>query len=484
MNTINDFRKKIGKTPLTTRLEMCEFLSRNRMMKNAPKPPNMINTKIEPFNHELEMIGFNSVLVENRKGYDEDPLKWLKSCTRFIRSQEFLTEQTKQYGALTLFSALGFTQFEGQQHFEPLYYRFNYLFNFQSDLIDMKAIFHEKFGLSFGDLQKTIMQLHLWSIMNRPEITADIFLKKRLKHKYSKLLSFLTKDRNEFIIEYNEITADDDFFSFLDLNLLLKYPIIKYDNKLYIPYVPYVIYAATKSLMFRITEGNNDLRSLIGKNVIESYVGNILRKSLVTNKFDIIDEFFYENGKKSSDFIIQSQKQILFIEVKFFNQGLKLRRFDSEVMKEVFQKLAGYILQVYRNIIHYDKNDMNHKLISNLKTNGIVVIYDEFLFIKEKIYDIALHRINSEFKINLIKEDITDRILLMSLSSLEKILKDSKEDIFEYFNSLIANKKSYLDLPYGENVLADRSQIVDYDEYISSIYNISEKEFQKYWNLD
>jgi hypothetical protein len=484
MSNINEFRKKIGKLPIDKRLEICENLSKQRMMKNAPKPASMINTKIEPYNHELEMIAFNSVIVDNRLGFDELPLKWILSCTRFIRSQEFLTEQTKNYGVLKLISALGFTQFEGQQHFDQLYYRYNYLYNYQSGNVDMKTVFFNKFGISYEMLQRIVLHFQLWALMDKHNLNADQFLKQKLKKKYFSLLAFLIKKRDDFIEEYQDITANDDFFSFLDLNLLIKYPIIDYNNKLFIPYVPYIIYAITKTLMFRITEGDNQLRSLIGKNVIEGYVQNLLQKSNVTNKLTIINEFYYENGKKSSDFIVQSNTELLFIEVKFFNQGLKLRTFDQTFLEDVFNKISGYIFQVYRNFHYYSKGEMNHILKPNLYPVGIIVLYDDFLFIKDSIYDTALKMINHEFNLESTKEDLAKKILIMPLTSFETILRESKQDIFTWFKHTVSRSNAYLDFQYVAENKADSHQISDYDDYLKRIYHLSEEDLYEFWEVD
>jgi hypothetical protein len=236
--------------------------------------------------------------------------------------------------------------------------------------------------------------------------------------------------------------------------------------------------------MFRITEGDNQLRSLIGKNVIEGYVQNLLQKSNVTNKLTIINEFYYENGKKSSDFIVQSNTELLFIEVKFFNQGLKLRTFDQTFLEDVFNKISGYIFQVYRNFHYYSKGEMNHILKPNLYPVGIIVLYDDFLFIKDSIYDTALKMINHEFNLESTKEDLAKKILIMPLTSFETILRESKQDIFTWFKHTVSRSNAYLDFQYVAENKADSHQISDYDDYLKRIYHLSEEDLYEFWEVD
>ena len=482
METINDYWKRLGKLDTSSRLQICEDISRHRVMKNMSKPYSMINPLLEPYNHELELIALHSVIVPERTGLRITRSDWLKSCTKFIREQRFITENPFK-NAMIMIATLSYHQFSGQQSYEQLYYRYNFMYNFQNDIIDMKYVLTSKYGIEYNEIRRITYQLLLWSTMSS-EFSYSLIIQQYLKPDLLNKIHFLVRKLEDFKEDFNKVSNHNLIYSFNDYNLLAKYPIILYSNKYYIPYVPNIVLATTKSLMFDLTIGNDPLRQLIGKEVFESYIGHLLKHSEVTKDLKIVDEFKYDSTKLSSDYIVISRSHAVFIEAKFMNVGLKLRMFDDDSMVVLFERLADHLVQVYKNMHNYSLGLMNHKLPRDLTCYGLVVIYDDLYLLKDKIYDLAVEKINGEFSEKIDKSILTRQTIIVPLHSFEMILNYSTMNFIEYFMDVFQNKTAYLDYSYAPLVLSETSRIFDYDKYIDSLEVYSDEELKEYWNLD
>lgn len=443
MYTIENFRRKIGKLDKKERLLYLEMLSRKRVTKYGPFPETKVNAEKTLYNHEIEVIAFNSVIVPNKPGYIIDKNKWLASVAKVIGDQKHFIKIENKHGRSFLATFASFYEFPGQSSYNSLYYRFNYIYNLVKEKIDVKKEFVDKFGISFNELMMIIIQIQHWALNWDNNLTFNDFITQYLGEENIRKLSFLIKNADDFGVEYNKISSNDEYLSFIDLNLLIKYPFIEYEGIYYCPYVPYIVYAATESLMFRITENNDPIRGVIGKEVIEEYAYHIFKGFNDPNFIKVEREFEYRKGVFSSDVVLMSNEDILFVEVKFLNQSLKLRALDRKTIEGFQGRLVDAIRQVYVNMLNYKTGKMGDNVTGGLEPFGLVLMYEDFYFEKDMVYEEALKEINPKYDSSVTKEYLIKKVLILPLYFAELILKGSSINVIDYVKNELQKPKGY-----------------------------------------
>jgi hypothetical protein len=464
--SINEFDKIIKRNPMHDRLIVCQDESRNRFDVNKPKifDGKMYNDK--PANYELELIAFRSVIMPTNEFY-RSSRKWLLKSTEYLRNNDFFN--TKEIGIDEVISRLSFLQIETQIDYKILFYRYNYFFNYKTNNLDMNHEFIQKFNVEYKSFIKISFLLSAWATTEFYKMsTLEEYMNLIFDENEKMAINHLKRKPDEFIEEYNELNLGLDLSRniFFDLNLLIKYPIVDYNEKMFIPYAPYIPYSCTRSLMFRLTNENNTLREKIGKNVMEEYLKYISDNSLVTNSFNKISEFTYsKENKKSSDLIIHSDDKIVFIESKLFNQSLKLRSFDEEAINSSYVRVADAIIQILRNIVDMTNNEMNRiiKKYDLENTFGMVVLYDDFYFNLEMCFDLAFTK-SKEKGYDFTKDYIKSSISVFSLLQLENNLNLYGGDIFQLLKK--------------ENLKSEESRLINYQTVINELFLIDKDEIE------
>jgi len=431
---IKQLDKEVSRIFFASRAEFCENLSRKRLGIHQPLSFKKEKGETYVYNHELEILALRSVVSRETKIEYYSKAVWLHRCIRYIRDQEYISNLIVENDMDSALAGIQFLQFSGQQTYDFLYYRYNFFFNFCNEEINMKQIFESKINIPYMFFDLFIYVTQVWATLedycNFNNFTAFI------GEELSNVLRFLTTEREEFIEEYKEYTSNEKSTIIFDFNLLISKPFIIFEGIVYCMYAPYIPYACTKSLMFEVTKGDDTLRSFIGKNVIEEYVYDLVTNSKVTNKFNCIKEFEYKNGReneRSPDIIIYSTKEILFLEVKFFNQGLNLRSLDNIAINTAKQRIGKSITQLYKSIYKFEKGLMSCALPNTeyKKIYGMIILYDEFYFSRLDSYELAQKEMIS-FGIQAEFQEIVNKIRIMPLSFFESVLYHSSDDIFEY----------------------------------------------------
>lgn len=471
MPTINDLDREISRLKFVDRARFCEMMTRQRLYFGQPKPHDEIDGSKEAYNHELELLSFRSSIVgETAVSYYENKV-WYKRCMKIIGEQEYFRELIKLFGAEKTMSAIAFMQFPGQQSYSFLIYRYRFMYTFKNDEIDMNKTFYNHFNVPYSDFEAFVFMTQLWSSI--PDYIFFSEIVKLLSEPMIKVLEKLSSTREQITKQYNAIKSGNDILSFIDLNLLLKTPFIKEGDVYFCMYAPFVPYAGSQSLMFSITEGKEKLRSLIGKNVFEAYLYDICSKSEVTNIYSIEKEFQYISHKQnvlSPDLTIYSDTDLLFIETKFFNQSIRLRRFDETEFDQIIDRLADGIVQVIKN-----RNNLKSGLMDGIIHKAaektvycLMITYDEFYMSKERIYQVASEKL-VKYEIVIPPIDLKKLIRLTSIGAFEGVLYHSAENIFSFCKKLFSVDQTWDDkylIPY---VNSDHSRMPQIDLQFSNI---------------
>lgn len=431
------------------RLELLQGLSRDRLDFFGPIviPKDRERHMYETY--ELGLLGMFSLIVDK---YDSRKLEsniWLNKAVNIVRTQLYLSEIFDKSVRNGL-AAIAFMQAYLKQYV-MLIYRSNYLYNYQSDKLDLKAKFISKFEVDYAEFLLLFSCVLAYAKMDNVSKLISL-LEKYAPIAFSKLTIEAVDFKNLYEPLYNWRDT-----SFVNFNFLHRYPFVRYQNNIYIPYWPAITYAVTESLMFDITKDDNDLKSDIGKYAFEDYVYHITKNTKVNEHCFVVKEFIYnKEHKRTSDILVINDSDLLLVEVKFMNYKLSLRHFDEDAIDYTETRMVECIEQVYKNIISIKNNEIVHDLLPK-KVNdilGVIVVLDDYYMDVDQIYAKALEKINT-YDLDLTLSNLKETICFSSLYVFERVVYYSNSNIVKFYQDILKVKKQY---NYWEYVTEDNSQ--------------------------
>lgn len=372
-------------------------------------------------------------------------------------------------------TTLGLCQFDIQEHLPYKYYRYKYFFEFNNESLNMKKIFEEKFGVSYYEFIKLSTLLNiLYSSFDElsGELLSNIVLKYFPKvcmqlaislEEHNKMLDCITKDQNDYLY---------------CLRPSYKYPFILKDSIAYIPLPHLFGRSVTTSLLYRITENDNQLRTMFGKEVLESYIYKLLCNSLVYDEI-IKEQEYLENHKnkvRTLDVMMRVKNKFLLLDCKSTVPKIGLRIFDKKSYESMIDILTDSIVQVYKHIskkvfIDYDFFDYKDNVNMDNVYGAVVVLEDSYIR-RDLLYKKAAEKLF--ISVDTIEYDwFVNHVKLVDLYNVERIsmLGISLIDIFE-------KQENYSDYPLV-NIKLDNSKIINKeylkfkDEWLDSMDKLS-----------
>jgi hypothetical protein len=332
-----------------------------------------------------------------------------------------------------------------QQDFLINFYRYNYIFNFINERIDMKQLFINKFGIEYTEVLSIGMFFCICSIHSAKLIDKEILF--RIKEEYPITFALLSIDRLEFIKKQWQLLNNDIENCMLGFKLIFQYPFILEDNKIYYPLQYAIKDSCTSSLLYRLTEGDNEIRTRIGKEVLEEYLYHIHTQINIYN--EVQKEFIYYIGKdeqKPPDLMLRKDNYAVLLDIKSSVPSLKFRELNLQKRKEVIDKMADNVVQIYKNIQKFNSNSLSFQSgvkISLENTFGIVVILEDNYLDREEILTIACEKlrlpVNSE-NYNYVHSNIKIlnlyeiEILALDSTSIIDVLKFIKDDPSKWYD--------------------------------------------------
>ncbi len=163
---------------------------------------------------------------------------------------------------------------------------------------------------------------------------------------YSELKNIL---RQEFRYDINLFKTQGDIH--------IRLPIFEHSNDLYCLFSEFLLYQITAG-MYYIGGFDNDKIGKLGNSFgasFEKITGEILKRE--NNKFKISPEILYSKGNgrdkggRSSDWIVEDENEIVFIECKTFRLRLNSRK--DEVLENDIEKFSKAIFQLYKVYFDY-----------------------------------------------------------------------------------------------------------------------------------
>lgn len=325
--------------------------------------------------------------------------------------------------AVDLFMLMALQQVSVQGSFLFKLFRYNYFFSYANNKINMPHLFREKFMAEYKEYAVFAYILFAYTSLEFQNRFGKEFCAKlvelALQNKIVREQLTITKD--SYVKELSDFYRGkiEDYFYGIKLQYL--YPLIEGEEATYIPSPYLVVNAVTESLLNRLTEGNDALRSLIGKEVIESYLFTIYGKlSSVSWKSR---EISYKDGQcLSPDVLVSDSGYFIFFDTKSKTPSLKLRQLDKRMIKKDIDIYSDNIVQLYQRILDYLNGDfILDRRYSQYEIFAVSVILEDSYINRASVYTQAFEKLkNMGYSLDdKEKEFIHSRIKIMSLRQIE-----------------------------------------------------------------
>lgn len=333
----------------------------------------------------------------------------------------------------------GLTQFPIQEDIRYKTYRYKYIFNFKNKKVDMAEEFKVKFGADYQDYLNLGLILNLSFLAgNHPQVLNYIL------RKYKHIIKKLAIERQQFNELQSKITADSQQYLY-GFKYFYQYPFITHNEKTYLPLPHLIMQTVTSSLLFRLTEGNNKLRTILGKEVLENYILHILK---LTNQFDeVVGDFRYQSkdgGKDTLDAMMRKGNYCFMIDSKSMVPKLSLRDLATEDIQKSIYRLAEAVVQVYRHLTerlsneYFPFDNKSHFLTENIF--GTVIVLEESYIRREVVMKKAADLLDikdgtKEYRY------LCSNIKILSLYSLERMIFEDHDIIKKLIENRDSKKK-------------------------------------------
>lgn len=280
----------------------------------------------------------------------------------------------------------------------------------------------------------------------------------------------LSIEREEYKKQLSSLYADSIIDQYYGLKIQYLYPFIAGQNYTYIPSPYLVINAVTESMLNRMTLGDNKLRRSIGKEVIESYLYDIVAQ-LDTVTW-ISSEIEYQNGRDkllTSDVIVAEGDAVIFYDTKSITPSLKLRKFDATEIDNDIKIYAEDVIQIYNQIKNYMQGLFQlDKSYSKNSIFGIVVVLEDAVVSRKKVYEKTYDILQESMTLSEEEKDyICSHIKVLPLRAIECMILQNTSIIPELKEQLDKPEKWY-DYTYT-NATTENGLIASYVQYVQDI---------------
>ncbi|QVK21757.1 hypothetical protein KHQ82_05400 [Mycoplasmatota bacterium] len=410
----------------------------------------------------------------------------MKNIKNLVSNQNSVLEiYNNSHSHEELKTVLLYTQIPLQRNYEYLYYRYNYIFSFVNDKIDMNTVFYNKFGTSHIRFTDFMMSFIVTTNALKNYPMRYINMLNNLFRRFNDVVTELSQHRDKLINIHKLRRNKNRLFSILDLNILNSYPIVYfYNDKKYlemaVPFVPSIVNACTESLLFRLTENKDGLRSIIGKEVLEEYVYHIIDTSTTSGVHKMIREFSYNKGDKFCDItLLDDHDNIILVEIKMGTPPLKIRDMNEKEINNYNKRISEVIVQAYKKITllqsgSITSDDGSISLVAKSRLFGIAVLNSEIYHNKEGIYNFALNDLR-DFGISVNMQELCEKVMIVSLYDFERWLHSGTQTIINYCEE---NKtsKTFFDVVYNPSGVNQSNLILEKYTTMLSTFVDEEKE--------
>ena len=301
----------------------------------------------------------------------------------------FFKEKAKEKAKEKIFLLLLPVQNEIREEIDLKLYRYFYYFSFKNNEIDMPAEFIKKFNIPYKEFLMVGYYLHL-AFFSRKQDRKNDFVSLVVK-RFESVIKHLTLSREEYSKKLNGISFEEYPFC---VRPSYSYPFIENDGRIHFLLPHLIMKACTTSLLFRVTNNDNNLLSKIGKEVTESYLFKLIEES---EQFDEVyremNYFSKEGEKQTSDTMTRKENDYIFFESKSISPRINVRLLDEKSIENNKKRIVSACIQLYKQLIFEFQNSYfpfkNKKIIEKDNLWGIVVIREDSHMPREEIYKLV-----------------------------------------------------------------------------------------------
>ena len=468
-----DFLKNLEKYTLESKLLACQKYSSKIMACSMVDMSKACQENVMPW--ELEAFAAYSIVYNSEDAIENLDCKTFTYTISLIRnywhSALIQAEKRGEYvDDFIMISVL--QQFPVQGSFLQKLFRYHYFFTFQNDKLDMRQVFSGKIGVDYEQLEEFASIIFLCFSKEYREIYPDVDFIKILTMvlENKNILSLLSIEIEEYRSRVFSLYGENIIDQYYGLKIQYQYPIISGQGYKYIPSPYLVINAVTESLLNRITYGDNKLRRAIGKEVIETYLYDIVRQLDAVSW--ISQEIEYQSGRDklmTPDVIAAEGDAVIFYDTKSSAPSLKLRKFDVNTKEKTIKIYAENVIQIYKQIKNYLQGLFQlDREYSKDNIFGIVVVLEDAALPREKIYEKAYSILQET--ITLSEEDknyISSHIKILPLRDIEVMILQNTS-LLPDLKAQANTADRWCDVTFG-TISTDNGLISSYAEYEQDI---------------
>lgn len=361
----------------------------------------------------------------------------------------------------TFFAVTGLSQFQMQEHPLISQYRYWHIFNDDSTPLNLKDVFKKKMGTDYeeylllGYVLQIIFIAYTQSNLRIPQNLLFYLLFER----FQIAAKNLTISREDYIkLQQQYADGSNDPYKYVySLRPSYQYAFIREKGKIFFPLPHLLNRNITSALLYRVTDGDNSLRTSIGKNVLEKYLFDLLKESSCYDEVFPEQRYIYNNSEaKSPDILASEGEDILFLDSKSTVPSMRIRLFDVDDFNKNINIVAENIEKLYKQIRRFELyNPFRRNGVNDIEKQWGIIVVLEDTFIHRKHYfekaaellDIKKDSKEWEWLINHIKVIdfyTVERISLGGNSLIDAFKESLSSEPFNYNFLGVPQKKSGL----------------------------------------
>lgn len=329
-----------------------------------------------------------------------------------------------KYGTDNLMTLFYLWQIEDQSYLFSRLYRYDWIFNFKNQKVDMPKAFMEKFGCNYIAFEMFCV-LIIGTFIGIRESTDEEQraycdnIKNAIILEYRNVIKQLTTTREQYVKDSKSVCKNIDLLPFA-LKMSKLFPFADDSENIRCPMPHTIIPACTTSLLFRLTEHNDPLHGLISKEVLEEYCYHLLSSQ---NYYSAIKrEIPFGKGSLSSDVLVVEKGVLYCIEVKAFTPNTKTRLLDPADLSIQIDEVVEAAFELYKFIfINYPENDEFLSKYNRDNRFGILALREDASFDRRILYTRLFTKICESTNMEISEDDKAFIIAKIKFSSLGEI---------------------------------------------------------------
>ena len=196
--------------------------------------------------------------------------------------------------------------------------------------------------------------------------------------------------REEYVqLQREFVDKSNDLYKYVySIRPSYQYAFVSADQVFYFPLPHLIIQNVTSSLMYRITEGDDQVRKDIGKYIWEKYILDIFNEAGVYDEIYPEQKYFYAGSTAlSPDVLARQGKNILFTDSKSTVPPMGIRILKEDAFEKHIDIVAEHVRKLYNQINRFGHYNPFKGEVSKNKCDywGVIVVLEDS-FVSRDLY--------------------------------------------------------------------------------------------------